>query len=74
MYVVIKKWGNGAAVRLPDAVMKSAGLTIKQTVEVEARDAIITLPPLMRRRRTLEELISATPSFERGGAHRLRQY
>jgi antitoxin MazE len=65
MQVVVKKWGNCAAVRLPAAVMKSANLTIDQPVEVEEQDGIITLRPVMRRRRSLEDLIAATPSFER---------
>jgi antitoxin MazE len=64
MQVVVKKWGNCAAVRLPAAVMKSANLTVDQTVEVEEHDGVITLRPV-RRRRSLEELIAATPSFDR---------
>lgn len=65
MQVVIKKWGNCAAVRLPAAVMKSANLSIDQPVEVEEHDGAITIRPVVRRRRSLEELIAATPSFER---------
>lgn len=64
MQVIVKKWGNCAAVRLPAVVMKSANLTIDQSVEVEEHDGIITLRPVMRRRRSLENLIAATPSFE----------
>lgn len=65
MQVVVKKWGNCAAVRLPAAVMKSANLTVDQPVEVEEHDGVITLRPVVRRRRSLEDLIAATPSFER---------
>ena len=65
MQVIVKKWGNCAAVRLPAAVMKSANLSIDQPVEVEERDGAITIRPVARRRRTLEELIAATPTFER---------
>jgi len=65
MQVIIKKWGNCAAVRLPAAVMKAANLSIDQPVEVEERDGVITLRPVMRRRRALEELIAATPTFDR---------
>lgn len=65
MQIVVKKWGNCAAVRLPAAVMKSANLTIDQPVEVEEHDGVITLRPVVRRRRSLEELIAETPSFER---------
>ena len=65
MQVVVKKWGNCAAVRLPAAVMKSVNLSIDQPVEVEEHDGIITLRPVARRRRSLEALIAATPTFER---------
>jgi len=65
MQIVVKKWGNCAAVRLPAAVMKSANLTIDQPVEVDEHDGVITLRPVVRRRRSLEELIAATPTFER---------
>jgi antitoxin MazE len=65
MQVIVKKWGNCAAVRLPAAVMKSVKLSIDQPVEVEEHDGIITLRPVVRRRRSLEALIAATPGFER---------
>jgi antitoxin MazE len=66
MQIVVKKWGNCAAVRLPAAVMKAAGLAVDQPVEVEEHEGIITLRPVVRRRRrSLEELIAATPSFDR---------
>lgn len=65
MQVVVKKWGNCAAVRLPAAVMKAAKLQLDQVVEVEERDGVITLRPIVRARRTLDELIAATPVFER---------
>lgn len=65
MQVVIKTWGNCAAVQLPAAVMQAANLAIDQPVEVEANDGVITIRAVVRRRRSLEELIAATPSFER---------
>ena len=64
MQVIVKKWGNCAAVRLPAAMMKSVKLSIDQPVEVEEHDGIITLRPVVRRRRSLEALIAATPTFE----------
>lgn len=65
MQIIVKKWGNCAAVRLPAAVMKSLNLHIDQAVDVEQRDGIITLRPVARRRRSLDALIAATPTFER---------
>jgi len=63
MQVIIKKWGNCAAVRLPAAIVKSANLAVDQPVEVEEANGVITLRPVTRRR-TLAELIALTPSFE----------
>lgn len=65
MKVIIKKWGMSAAVRLPAAVMKSANLFINQQVELEVHDGIVTLRPVGRRRRSLDELIAETPIFDR---------
>lgn len=65
MQVVVKKWGNCAAVRLPATVMKAANLSVDQPVEVEEHDGVITIRPVVRRRRSLEDLIAATPSFDR---------
>ena len=46
--------------------LKAAGLALDQPVEVEEHEGIITLRPVVRRRRrSLEELIAATPSFDR---------
>lgn len=65
MQVVIKKWGNCAAVRLPAAVMKSANFKIDQPVEVEEHEGSITLRPAARGHRSLAALIAATPTFGR---------
>lgn len=65
MQVVVKKWENCAAVRLPATVMKAANLSVDQPVEVEEHDGVIIIRPVVRRRRSLEDLIAATPSFER---------
>lgn len=65
MQVMIKKWGNCAAVRLPAAVMKSANLKIDQAVEVEEHEGSVTLRPAVRSHRSLAALIAATPTFSR---------
>lgn len=51
--------------RLPATVMKAANLAVDQAVEVEEHDGVITIRPVVCMRRSLEELIAATPSFER---------
>lgn len=65
MQVVIKKWGNCAAVRLLAAVMKSANLKLDQPVEVEEHDGSITLRPTARGHRLRAALIAATPTLGR---------
>ena len=65
MQVIVRKWENCAAVRLPATVMKAAKLSVDQPVEIEEHDGVITIRPVVRRRRSMEDLIAATPSFER---------
>jgi antitoxin MazE len=46
MRVTIKKWGNSASVRIPNAVMKAAKLDVDQVVEIrEDRGRVIIQPP-----------------------------
>lgn len=45
MRVVVRKWGNSAAVRIPAAVMQAANLNLDQEVEVrEERGCVIIAP------------------------------
>jgi antitoxin MazE len=44
--VVVKKWGNSASVRIPAAVMKAAGLTLDQPVEVREEDGRVVIEPI----------------------------
>ncbi len=46
MRVVVKKWGNSASVRIPAAVMKAAGLTLDQPVEVREEDGRVVIEPI----------------------------
>ena len=64
MKVVVRKSGNCDAVRLPATIMKAANLRVDQPVEVEEHDGVITIRPVVQRRRSLDDLIAATPSFD----------
>lgn len=64
MKVIIKRWGQSAAVRLPTAVMKAANLSIDQAVEIEERDGVITVRPVASGRVTLETSVARTPEVE----------
>ena len=59
----IVKFGKSAAIRLPASIVRSARLTIGQSVEVTAQEGLITVMPTTRIRPTLEQLIASTPCF-----------
>ncbi|OWJ67947.1 AbrB/MazE/SpoVT family DNA-binding domain-containing protein [Inquilinus limosus] len=48
MRTTIGKWGNGAAVRIPVAIMKSARLSIGQPVDVCHEGGRIVIEPFLR--------------------------
>ena len=59
MHMVIKKWGNSLATRIPKAVVESIGLHLDQEVEIEAVNGRIIITPLKERKEyKLEELLS----------------
>ncbi len=60
MRTTIAKWGNSSAVRLPAELALSAGLTLGTPVRLERTEKGISIEPL-KRRLTLDELLSNTP-------------
>lgn len=46
MKVVVRKWGNSAAVRIPAAVMRAAGLNLDQEVEIREEGGRVVLEPV----------------------------
>ncbi len=59
MHMVIKKWGNSLATRIPKAVVESIGLRLDQEVEIEAENGRIIITPLKAKKKyKLEELLS----------------
>ena len=58
MQVLLKRWGNSAAVRLPAKIMEQASLRIEQAVEVRAEDGRIVIEPVRRSNFTLDELVA----------------
>ncbi|MCD2173196.1 AbrB/MazE/SpoVT family DNA-binding domain-containing protein [Rhizobium sp. C4] len=55
--VVISKWGNSSAIRLPKAMMEDLGLKNGSVVRLEKRDGVISLVPETRRVPTLREMV-----------------
>lgn len=58
MEVIIKKWGNSAAVRLPATVMKAAKISLEQTVDVRAEDGRVVIERANTHEYRLSELLS----------------
>lgn len=45
MKVLVKKWGNSAAVRIPAAIMEAAHLNLDQSVDVKEEHGRIVIEP-----------------------------
>jgi len=46
MKMVVKKWGNSAAVRIPASVMTAASLNLDQTVDIREEAGRIVIEPI----------------------------
>jgi antitoxin MazE len=57
MEVIVKKWGNSAAVRIPAAIMVAAHVTLDQPVEVREEKGRIVIEPVRRKEFKLDKLI-----------------
>ncbi|WP_035384047.1 AbrB/MazE/SpoVT family DNA-binding domain-containing protein [Ferriphaselus sp. R-1] len=57
MEVIVKKWGNSAAVRIPAAVMAAAHLDLDQSVDVREEQGRIVIEPVRRKVYKLDELL-----------------
>lgn len=59
MKVVVKKWGNSAALRLPASLMDAVSLQIDQAVELRAERGHIVLEPLREQEYDLDSMLAA---------------
>ena len=57
MEVIVKKWGNSAAVRIPSAVMQTAKLALEQPVDVRAEDGRVVIEPITRKQFDIRKLL-----------------
>ena len=57
MEVIVKKWGNSAAVRIPAAIMAAAQVVLDQPVEVREEQARFVIEPIRRKEYKLDELL-----------------
>jgi antitoxin MazE len=46
MKMVVKKWGNSAAVRIPASVMAAASLALDQAVDIREEGGRIVIEPI----------------------------
>jgi antitoxin MazE len=57
MEVEIQKWGNSAAVRVPALVLREAGISLGQTLELTIENGRLVFAP--KKEWSLEELVAA---------------
>jgi len=57
MKVIMKKWGNSAAVHIPAAVMAAAHIGLDQVVDVREEQGRIVIETLRRKVYKLDELL-----------------
>lgn len=57
MEIIVKKWGNSAAVRIPASVMAAAHVVLDQPVKVREEQGRIVIEPVRRKEYKLDELL-----------------
>jgi len=57
MNIIVKKWGNSAAVRIPAAILKAANIEIEQHVDVREEQGQIVIVPVRRKVYDLADLV-----------------
>ena len=59
MKIIIKKWGNSAAVRIPANIMAAANICLDQAVEVREEHGCIVIEPVRRKAYKLDDLLGS---------------
>ena len=54
MQTQVKEWGNSQGIRLPNEVLRNAGIALNEVLDVTVADGVITLAKSFRHK-TLEE-------------------
>jgi antitoxin MazE len=58
MRVIVKKWGNSAAVRIPAAIMEATQLSLDEAVEVREERGRIVIEPVRPSKYDLAQLLA----------------
>jgi len=57
MKIIVKKWGNSAAVRIPAAILQAAHIEIEQHVDVREEKGRIVIVPVRHKEYVLADLV-----------------
>ena len=57
MEMIIKKWGNSLAARIPKAIAKMLDLRLDQKINIEAENGRIIITPVTEKEYTIDELL-----------------
>ena len=57
MEVIVKKWGNSAAVRIPASVMAAAHVELEQSVQVREEHGRNVIEPVCHKAYKLDDLL-----------------
>ena len=69
MRVIVKKWGNSAAVRIPSGIMEAAHLRLDEAVDVREQGGQIVIEPIRAGKADLAQLLRGiTPKNLHAGA------
>jgi antitoxin MazE len=59
MEMIVKKWGNSLATRIPKAIADMINLHLNQTINIEAENGKIIITPVVEKKEyTIAELLS----------------
>ena len=58
MKTTVKKWGNSAAVRIPSAIMKAAGIRLEDLVDVSEEEGKIIVKRVQSKNYDLDDLVN----------------
>lgn len=59
MEMIIKKWGNSLAARIPKAIANIIDLRLNQKIDIEAKNGKIIITPIVEKKEyTIDELLN----------------
>lgn len=62
MKILVKKWGNSAAVRIPASIMEAVHLSLDQSVDVKEENGRIVIEPEQASAYSLKDLLDGITS------------